>query len=336
MNNTYRKKPIQLRIFLICTLLLTLSQSAFAQKISIDQFLTPTDTINKFRLKSSVTFSTVTYASFSVGLYNAWYRQYEQGPFQFYNDFGEWRHVDKVGHMYSSYIQGVLCYQGTKWTVLSDNQSIWTGFLLGTLFQSTIEVMDGFSQKWGFSTYDVAMNFAGSGVFVAQQIYWKEQRIQLKISNIPRPYSTTPILSTDGQTTSSLKRRADNLFGTTFPEKFLKDYNSQVNWASFNLHAFLPDSSIPKWLNISVGYGAGNMFGGYENTWNEGDRTFSLTEEKYRRYSSFYLAPDIDLSQIRTRYTLVNTVLDIANIFKVPLPALEFNTLGEFHFHWII
>lgn len=336
MINTYRKKFIQLRVSLICTLLVFLSSGASAQKSSINDFLTPADTLNKLRLNSSIVFSSLTYSTFSIGLYNVWYKQYDQGPFQLYNDYGEWRHIDKMGHMYTSYFQGVLCYQGAKWTGLSNRQSIWTGFMLGTLFQSTIEVMDGFSQKWGFSTYDVAMNFVGSGAFVAQQVFWEEQRIRLKVSNIPRPYSTSPISSVDGQANSSLRRRANNLFGTSYAEKFLKDYNSLVTWASVDLHAFFPNSPIPPWLNISLGYGAGNMFGGYENIWNEGASQFRLTDEKYRRYSSFYLAPDIDLSHIRTKYQLINTLLDVANIFKLPLPAIEYNTLGEFHFHWVI
>lgn len=302
-----------------------------------DRFFSISDSLDRKKLNTSIIVSTGSYVGFSIGFYHAWYKKFDQEPFHLYNDLGEWRHMDKVGHFYGAYMQGMLIHKGSKWIGLSDNTATWTGFALGSLFQSTLEVMDGFSSKWGFSIPDVAMNFAGSSAFVVQQKVWKEQRIKFKVSNIPKKYSDLEIIATNSGASSSLAKRAENLYGSTFTEKFLKDYNSQIIWAAVDIKSFLPESSnFPKWLNLALGFGAGNMFGGYSNTWNEGPNNFRLNETQYPRYSSIYLAPDINLSNIRSKSFLFNSILDIFDIFKLPLPAIEYNTLGEFHFHFFI
>jgi len=298
-------------------------------------FFEKADSLNRKRLVPSTIFGAVSYTGFSIGLYNAWYKNFDQEPFHFFDDRREWNYMDKYGHFYTAYFQGVLVYKGAKWTGLTDKNSILTGFFLGTLFQSTIEVMDGFSSKWGFSKADVAMNFAGSGAFVVQQKFWGEQRIHFKMSNIPQPYSDQDLQSINSDQTTTLQNRADNLFGTTFPERFLKDYNSQIYWACLDIKKFVPHSSFPKWLNIAVGYGAGNLFGGYENIWTEGTADFDVSSLN-PRYSRILLSPDINLSAIRTKSHFFNTLLDVADVFHLPLPALEYNTLGEFHFHFFL
>ena len=122
---------------------------------------------------------------FSVGLYNSWYKKHNTGSFHLFNDWNEWKHMDKFGHVYTAYFQSVLCYKGAKWTGLSNKKSMLTGMLCGGLFQTTIEIMDGFSDKWGFSFPDFGANMLGLGIFAAQQHWWNEQRIYLKVSSIP-------------------------------------------------------------------------------------------------------------------------------------------------------
>ena len=50
------------------------------------------------------------------------------------------------------------------------NKSIYLGLLGGMLFQSTIEVMDGFSEGWGFSLTDMSANVAGLSCFIFNKI----------------------------------------------------------------------------------------------------------------------------------------------------------------------
>ncbi len=296
-------------------------------------FFAPSDTFNSKRFSYALGFSSVTYTGFSIGLWHAWYKSFPREKFHLFNDFGEWRHMDKIGHFYTSYFQGVLCYQGARWTGLSKRKSILVGVICGTLFQSTIEVMDGFSSKWGFSLSDVGSNFLGIGLFAAQQYFLDDQWVRIKVNSIPQTYVGYKFTSAQG-ISMTLEDRADMLFGSSYAERFLKDYNAQVYWACFDMHAILPKGNHwPEWLDIAVGYGADNMFGGYENKWYIGNELFEVPEEVLQRTSQFYLGFDVDLTEIKTKNPFWGGLLSIFNIFKVPSPAIEINTRGEFTFH---
>ena len=142
-------------------------------------------------------------------------------------------------------------------------------------------------------------------------------------------------MSVDANSSSSLRTRAGDLYGRGLGERFLKDYNQQTLWLSANMASFSnnPPAWLPKWLNIAVGYGANNMFGGFENTWTENDATFILDDMKYPRYQQFYLSFDVDLDQIQTKNRFVKSLLHILNWIKIPSPALEVTSQGKWYFH---
>ena len=303
-------------------------------KANSQRILIPTDTLNRFRFNTAVAFSAVTYTGFAAGLYNVWYRKFDREPFHLFNDLGEWNHLDKAGHFYTSYFQGVLCYKGARWTGLNKRKSMITGMILGNIFQTTIEVMDGFSSKWGFSLSDMGANMAGIAAFGIQQHYWDEQRISVKISSIPVNYPTELIFSADGKRQTTLATRAAALYGGNFFEKYLKDYNAQTYWLSFNIHSLLPRGNHwPTWLNIATGYGAENMFGGFSNTWENDGAVFTVDDRRYPRYRQYYISFDIDLPRIKTNKPWLKTLFSTINIFKIPSPALEINTRGQVVFH---
>jgi hypothetical protein len=312
----------------------TICIHAFSQTSHVQEkgFFAPSDTFNQKRFNYALGISAATYTGFSIGLYHAWYKQYPQGEFHFFNDSGEWGNMDKIGHVYTAYFQGVLCYKGAKWTGLSDDKSIIVGAVCGSLFQTTIEVMDGFSTEWGFSFSDMAANTAGIGLYALQQKYWKDQRISLKVSSIPKRYPNHIVVGTQG-TEITLQERADNLFGSSFAEKYLKDYNAQVYWASISVESFFPIDKWPDWLNIAFGYGADNMFGGFDNEWETDGEQFVVDVEAFPRVHQFYLGFDLNLSKIKTNNNFLKGVLSMFNIFKVPSPAIEINSKGEFTFH---
>ena len=70
--------------------------------------------------------------------------------------------MDKVGHLTTSYFVGVLGIKTYQWAGFSRKQSIWIGGLTGTFFQSAVEILDGFSEKWGASSGDLVANSLGS------------------------------------------------------------------------------------------------------------------------------------------------------------------------------
>jgi hypothetical protein len=280
---------------------------------------------------------TTFYTGAVVQLNNVWYSQYPKSALHTFNDALEWRGVDKLGHVLTAYSQSRLTFDAFRWAGVREKQAIWVGLASGFVFQTTLELLDGFSEHWGFSWADMGANTAGSILFGLQQAFWHEQRITLKISNTPRTYPNHPITATDGTTTTTLRERAANLYGTNYTQTFIKDYNGFTTWASVNIASFLPtESRFPKWLNVAIGYGADNIYGGFDNVWTlkKGVQgaTFVLSPTDYPRYSQFYLSFDVDLTRIKTKNRIIKTLAKTFHYIKIPSPTLEYNTLGKFRF----
>lgn len=261
-------------------------------------------------------------ASF-IALNQAWYKDYPRSSFHFFNDNREWQQMDKAGHVWTAYQMSRLSGGLWKWAGLRPNQSAWLGGLSGVAYQSIIEIQDGFSTEWGFSWGDMAANITGSALYTAQELLWKEQRLQVKLSYWPYDYNAP-----------ELKARRDQLFGKSVQERVLKDYNSQTYWLSANMRSFLPGTGLPKWLNISVGYSAEGMMGGYENRWTDkGGAEYYRPDIERTRH--FYLSPDIDLTKIKTKSSVLRTVLHVFNMVKIPAPTLELTSKGKVKGHWL-
>jgi uncharacterized protein YfiM (DUF2279 family) len=323
---------MKLNIKFITTLLsiLCIQYSALSQK-----WLVPSDTLNQKRANIALIGTGTIYTTFSYGLYNTWYKKFETSPFHTFNDSREWQGMDKMGHIYMAYIQGDVCYSIARWTGLRENKSILTGALCGILFQSTLEMMDGFSAKWGFSWADMGANIAGTSLFSAQQYFWGQQRISLKMNSIPIQYSQTPFSpEIPNQNSSSLKERASSLYGKSYLERFLKDYNAQTYWLSINVRSFAPEwNQWPKWLNIALGYGAENLYGGFENSWNESIDTYRLSTNAFPRNRQFYIGFDLDPRYFGIKNPLLRSLSRSLSLFKMPSPALEINGQGQLTFH---
>ncbi len=326
---------MRLTIVYICVFLCCIT-NGWSQKNEDLSFFEPADTFHSKRFNTALIVGGATYAGFSYALYKTWYSDYPQQSFHFFNDWNEWSNMDKAGHVYSAYFQSRLCYTGGKWTGLKEDDAILTGIICGTLFQSTIEVMDGFSTQWGFSIPDFTANLIGVASFATQQKLWKDQKIVLKVSSTPVDYSKNPIISQSGSASSTLNKRANDLFGPSFYERFLKDYNAQTVWASFNIESFTKgDTWVPDWLNVAVGYGAENMLGGFTNSWQEGMESYLLSDDTLPRYQQYYLSLDVDLTRIKTDNFFFKTILSMLNIFKLPAPALEVTSQGGVIFHFL-
>jgi hypothetical protein len=300
-----------------------------AQKLLDKNFFEPSDTLNKKRLNSLVVSSSVAYVGAIYMLNNVWYKDFKRSPLHFFDDRGEWRNADKAGHVMTAYSESNLAYQAFRWAGMKDKAAAWHGMGVGTLYQLTLEVLDGTSDKWGFSLSDFAANTSGCALFGIQQATWGEQRIALKMSNAPKKYDKTPILQGDG-TSISVADMTKKLYGSRYAQTFFKDYNASNWWVSINPYSFAKGKKIPKWLNIAVGYSVENVFGAYYN------QAPANNENQYPRYSQYLLSLDIDLSKLNPKSKLLKSVFKTFNFIKIPAPALEYNSLGKFKFHPII
>ena len=254
---------------------------------------------------------------------NTWYKDYPKTSFHTFNDSKEWLQMDKMGHVWAAYNASRASAAMWRWAGVSPNKSAWIGGMSSVAYLTVIEVLDGHSAKWGWSWSDMAANFLGSALFVSQQLGWEEQRIQFKFSFHYKSYSD-PMLN----------ERSDELFGSSWIERMLKDYNGQTYWLSTNLKAFFPRSNLPPWLNVAVGYGAEGMFGGFENKWEDEDSGVPIDRTDIKRYRQWYLAPDVSFSKIKTKKKAVKVLLDVLDAFKFPTPSLELSN-GKVKVHAI-
>ena len=257
------------------------------------------------------------YAATMTGLYFTWYSDFPPSKFHFINDNAEWQQMDKVGHCFTAYSVGKVGYEAMRAAGLDEKRSIWLGGTLGIVFQTSIEIFDGFSQGWGFSWGDMAANTIGDGLFIGQQLLWHEQRISLKYSFHPTEFP---------------QYRPD-LLGSNFPKQLIKDYNGQTYWASFNFKSLFLDkeSRFPAWLNFAFGYGATGMTGRFENA----TEYNGVPIPHFDRTRQFYFSLDIDFTKIPTNSTFLKYTFKVLNCFKLPFPAIEYNTQGNWVWHWV-
>lgn len=296
---------------------------------SQSNFFVPSDSFNQRRFNLAAGFSAVSYSSFSLGLYYAWYKKNELTNFHTFDDWAEWKHMDKIGHSYTSYLQTSLLYNGTKWVGMSNRNSILWSLGLSNLFQTTIEAMDGFSDKWGFSWTDVGANFAGNAFFLTQHLIWKEQKFLLKFSSHKIRYDYSEKILHD---------RINSLYSNRLAERLLKDYNGQTYWLSFNPANLMSkkQSVWPQYLNIAIGYGVDGLLGARSNEWttDRGEK-IQLDPDMFPRTNQLFLSLDINLAKIPVKNQFLKSVFSIINIVKIPAPALEFNSMNKFRFHYI-
>ena len=287
--------------FLLIIPLLSSGQSVFWEK---------SDSLNISRRNHLILGETLAAGISIVALDRLWYADYPRSGFHFMNDNSQWLQMDKVGHVMTSYYLGRMGVELLDWAGVSKKNQLIYGATAGLTFLTAIEVLDGFSNEWGFSMGDFAANAAGTGLLVGQELLWEEQRIVLKYSF---------------HQTSYAKIRPETL-GQGFLEQAIKDYNGQTYWLSANLWSFAKDSNFPKWLNVALGFGAEGMLYGENSPLNQ------LNQNPYRQ---FYLSFDIDLVKIPTKSTFLRSVFSVINFIKIPAPTLEFRRNRGIKFHYL-
>lgn len=318
----------QLKPFLFLSILILICNASYSQnsvKLNAsfrDPVWTPKTSLSKKEKEKRQWLiggvNAIGYGSSLIILSNTWYKNYPHSSFHTFNDVGEWMQVDKFGHSWTAYNTGKASAAMWKWAGLNNNKATWIGGLSGAAYLTVIEFLDGHSAEWGWSWGDMAANIFGSGLFISQQLLWQEQRIQYKFSFHRNNYG-------DPQ----LEKRSDDLFGSSWYERMLKDYNAQTYWFSVNLKSFFSKSNLPEWLNVSVGYGADGMFGGFENTSTDANGNIVFDRRDVPRKRQFYIAPDIDFTKIKTKSKLLKTVFTALNAFKCPAPTLMLDSKGK-------
>ena len=234
-----------------------------------------------------------------VGLHELWYKDYQTSTFHFFNDSKSWMQMDKIGHFYTANKLSLAFSSAYEWCGISPEKSAIIGASLGLGFQTTLEVMDGYSSEWGFSWSDMAANTIGSLSFLSQQLIWQEEKIILKFSYHSTKYAAI----------------RPSVLGNTFSERFLKDYNGQTYWLSYSPHDFIEE--IPSWLCVSLGYSIDAKLVGDTDFY-----TDPTTNNNYTASRQYLLSLDIDFSKLPIKRPLLKKIIKQFNYLKIPFPAL--------------
>jgi uncharacterized protein YfiM (DUF2279 family) len=268
-----------------------------------------TNKINQKRLKTVLWGGSALYAATITGLSVIWYD--ETTKFRFFNDNQEWKQVDKVGHAFTAFSFSQATSMAFEWTGMPSRKARFWGMVSGMVMMTPIEILDGFSPDYGASWGDVIANTSGSLFMYSQYALWNEVRIHPKFSFLP----------------SSLASKRPDVLGKNFSEQFLKDYNGQTYWLSFNIDKFLhKNSKFPKWLSVAFGYGAQEMLYAQDS---------QNQENGYDPYRQYYLSLDLDLTCIPTKSKFVKALLYLIDSVHLPAPALEYNRKQGLRGYWL-
>ena len=240
----------------------------------------------------------------------AWYSDYNTGKFHFFQDADEWQQMDKAGHFFTTYQMARLMMGSMQNCRFEERKAFWWGGLIGFGYMAAIEVMDGFSKGWGFSTSDMLANVAGTSLAMLQQHVWHHQKLLLKYSYYK----------------SGLANYNPNLLGDAPMTQILKDYNGQKYWLTVSPFAFSEKYKKWRWMCISLGYGAKGMINATVNTKPVFDNAGNLMV--FERYRVGYLSVDIDLSSLPVKKPWLKKTLSMLNMLKVPFPAVSFSRFG--------
>jgi len=235
----------------------------------------------------------------TILLNEIWYKDFPKSGFHTFNDAGNWQNMDKMGHAYAAYQFCAVEYSAWKWSGVKERSATWLAGGISWGYQMTVEVLDGFSEEWGFSWADVTANTAGSVLFVSQQLLWKEQRIRLKFGYKPSEFAAL----------------RPEILGATFPERLLKDYNAQSYWLTASPSLFFPKSNFPKWIQLAVGYSSDQLLKGDNNA-------YTINGFTYHAKKEYALSLDIDWTKLPIKRRWLKQLVRPLNTIRIPLPAV--------------
>ncbi len=240
----------------------------------------------------------------------------EQSGFRFMEDgeYALW--ADKAGHFFGTYYMAYFMSEGLLQAGLSwEAASIWGG-VMGLAYNTYIEILDGYGANWGFSPSDFYCDIAGAAFFIGQYYSPFLQNFTPKFSYMPPKWH--------GQ-------------NDRIPhDQFIDNYSSHTMWLSVNVRNLLPKSMKsywPKWLELSIGYAARNLYAPGSNEAYDPEKSLKVSDKAWgdRR---FIIALDYNLVHLipDTKGSFWNWLRQSANYLKFPAPAISFGDSGTKYF----
>lgn len=257
-----------------------------------------------------------------------WYAEEGQADFAFYSDriarrfpdletdgwLDDWHtyvQQDKLGHTFVTWHLTRVVGEYGRWAGLSDRRAGLFGGTVATLFQSQIEIFDGFSKEYGFSRTDVLANAVG-GLVGGLQVAFPER---LDWFTAKYSYHRSPFYDEDISSNAVF----------SYVGNVLKDYDGISYWLVIRPNELVPahlESRWPDWLAFSVGHSGDGL-------------AHPISGQRgYEHRRQLFLSIDIDLTPYIDR--LPRPLQPVASFFsfiRLPAPAIEFS--DGTHWHWL-
>tara|TARA_B110000090_G_scaffold151742_1_gene166488 strand:+ start:560 stop:1438 length:879 start_codon:yes stop_codon:yes gene_type:complete len=262
------------------------------------------ETKNKKRLTwTSATLGVASFGSI-YGLNKLWYSKESQSSFHLFDDSKNWMQMDKMGHTFTCYQLTNGLNQTFSWCGLNKRKSLFLSAGISLGYLSAIEIMDGFSQDWGYSLSDMAFNTLGVGLYLFQEFYFERQLFKLKFSFHQTEFA--PL--------------RPHVLGHNYIESLLKDYNGQTYWLGFS-PGQMGLEKWPKWLMLSFGHSIRGRL--------KGDSKIYQGIESHRE---LLFSLDLDLTEIKVKSKFLKALFEGLNTLKIPFPSLIYSN-GKLNAH---
>jgi hypothetical protein len=229
-----------------------------------------------------------TVAAIHIYQQNAWWKGH-RSSFHFREDLVYACNVDKLGHLYAASTLTFCFGKSLSWAGLSESSGLLWGAVGSSLFQTYVEIEDGFSEYWGFDRVDFAGDLVGAWYPYFQYRFPVLKNFQFRFSYLPKNAGEASAIP--GQT-----------------KTILDDYEGQTIWLTVTPGGLLPDSWggwWPRFLALALGVSVRN----------------NVSPD---RHLVWYIAPDLDMKHIIPQDTpFLRLLSEALNFIHFPMPAVQ-------------
>ncbi|MFH0733902.1 MAG: DUF2279 domain-containing protein [bacterium] len=226
--------------------------------------------------------------------YNAWWKDKRSTKFRVIDDWEYALWIDKIGHLYATtMIAHGLSSAFDAANFPPEKNAIYSS-LGALLFQTYIEIEDGYGAQWGFSPGDFYADVLGAGYHLAKYYYPVVKNFQPRVSYYPsKKY----------------------LNGEHKDGNIIDDYEGQKYWLSLRMKELLPKDIAKYWpsfLMLSVGMGVSDLDGR-----GGGNR-------------ELYISFDLDWQTLPIPGKIGQLVKNTLNYFHLPMPGVKISPKTTF------
>ena len=223
---------------------------------------------------------------------NHWWKD-SRGPFHFEDDWGYAANIDKVGHLVGGYYVSYFTGEGLMLCGFNWRDATIYGALFGFVYETIVEIEDGYSARWGFSFSDLIADVLGRAFYIGQYYYPFLQNFTFKYM-----YHSKTMWS-------DLRDS---------PGLLLSNHDANSFWIATNVYNILPRNFRKFWfsgINLTFGFQIEGIDG--------------VRHEAYGPIKRHYLIGlEYDLMQLSNdKYGGWNWILQNLNFLKQPGPIID-------------